>query len=90
MKHYTVKIETRDNKLNLDLVDWLTTQSDFPNFRQQEVDVNGITSLAVSSSDPKWNSVQSIFISIDDRVFCFNYLNKKINDEEFKEFQEII
>lgn len=85
-----INIEIRDNKLNLDLVDWVTTQSDFPNFRQQEVDVNGITSLAVSSSDPKWNFVQSIFMSIDNKVFCFNYLNKKINDEEFKEFQEIV
>ncbi len=85
-----VRFEVRDNKLELDLLDWVVTQSDFPNFQQQELDVNGIGSLALSSSDPKWDAVQSIFIPGSNQVFCFHYLDKKINDNEFKEFQEIV
>ncbi|MDD4290488.1 MAG: hypothetical protein PHH83_04470 [Patescibacteria group bacterium] len=85
-----VSLDIRENKLELDLIDWITTQSDFPNFRQQEIDVNDINALALSSVDSNWKAIQSIFLPGPKKVFCFNYLNKKINDEEFKEFQEIV
>ena len=34
-------------------------------------------------------ATQSIFARRKES-FCFNYLNKKVNDGEFKEFQEIV
>lgn len=83
-------LEIRENKLELDLIDWITTQSDFPNFRQQEIEVNSMNSLALSSADSSWIAAQSIFLPGPKKVFCFNYLNKKNNDGEFKEFQEIV
>ncbi|HNV97233.1 MAG TPA: hypothetical protein PKL13_02865 [bacterium] len=85
-----VSLDIRENRLELDLIDWITTQSDFPDFRHQEINVNNINALALSSIDSNWNAVQSIFIPGPKKVFCFNYLNKKINDGEFKEFQEIV
>lgn len=85
-----VSLDIRENNLELDLIDWITTQSDFPNFRQQEIDVNNMNALALSSVDSNWNATQSIFLPGPKKVFCFNYLNKKINDGEFKEFQEIV
>jgi len=85
-----VSLEIRENKLELDLIDWIAIQSDFPDFKQQEIIVNGVESLALSSTDFNWSATQSIFIPGPKKVFCFNYLNKKVNDGEFKEFQEIV
>ena len=62
-------LEIRDNKLNLDLIDWITTQSDFPNFRQQEIIVNSLKSLAVSSSD--YNESNPVNFCQEKRKFLF-------------------
>ncbi|MDD3284279.1 MAG: hypothetical protein PHZ07_01665 [Patescibacteria group bacterium] len=72
-----IQIDTRDNKLELDLVDWIVTQEDYPDFTQEQVDLENRSVLFVKSADPEWKAFSSVFLSDSNKVYIFNYFSKE-------------
>ncbi len=85
-----IEIELRENKLELDLVDWIVTQNDYPDFIQDQIYVHEKLSLLVNSNDPDWLAQSSIFIGVGDRVYNYNLFSDDGSEENFNIFQALI
>lgn len=85
-----VEIDIRENLLELDLVDWFNTQVDYPDFKQDQLKINDKIALVVHSDDPNWKALSSIFISVNRRVYNFNFFSDYNNSDNFDIFQMIV
>ena len=85
-----IEIEIRENIFQLDLVDWLSTQEDYPDFRQDQLKINENIGLVVHSDDPNWESLSSMFISQEDTVYNFNFFSEDSSSDSFNIFQTIV
>ena len=85
-----IEIELRENKLELDLVDWITTQNDYPDFIQDQIYVHERISLLINSNDPDWLALSSMFIGVDDQVYNYNLFSDDNSEENFNIFQTLI
>lgn len=85
-----IEIEIRKNKLELDLVDWVNTQKDYPDFKQDQLKVNDNIALVVNSSDSDWTANSSMFLGYEDKVYNFNLFSEDDSDDDFNVFQTVI
>ena len=84
------EIEIRKNILQLDLVDWLSTQEDYPDFRQDQLKINENVALVVYSDDSNWQPLSSMFITRGDAVYNFNFFSESSSSDNFNVFQMIV
>ncbi len=85
-----IEIEIRENIFQLDLVDWLSTQEDYPDFRQDQLKINENIGLVVHSDNPNWESLSSMFISQEDTIYNFNFFSEDSSSDNFDIFQTIV
>lgn len=85
-----IEIEIRKNIFELDLVDWLNTQEDYPDFKQDQLKINDDIALVVHSDDPNWKFLSSIFIGRGDTVYNFNFFSEDNSNNGFNIFQTIV
>lgn len=85
-----IEIERRKNIFQFDLVDWLNTQEDYPDFKQDQLKINENIALVVHSDDPSWSPLSSMFISQGDFVYNFNLFSEDDSGDSFNIFQMII
>lgn len=85
-----IEIELRENLFQLDLVDWLSTQEDYPDFRQEQLKINENIGLVVNHDSPEWESLSSMFISRGGLVYNFNYFTEDNASDGFSIFQTIV
>jgi hypothetical protein len=85
-----IEIEKRKNIFQLDLVDWLSMQEDYPNFRQDQLKINENIALVVHSDNPSWSPLSSIFIFQEDFVYNFNLFSSDDSNDSFNIFQMIV
>ncbi|MCD4704542.1 hypothetical protein K8R66_00515, partial [bacterium] len=71
-----IELEIKENKLELDLVDWLITQKDYPDFNKEFIYVNDIEAMMVSSADSDWKADTTIFLPNQNQVYIFKYLDE--------------
>lgn len=84
----SVEIDVRDNILELDLIDWIVTQEDYPDFTQEQVKLGDKDTLFVKSSDPDWKAFSSVLLSVGNKVYIFNYFSK--NGENINTLRDIV
>jgi len=85
-----VEIEIRENILELDLVDWVSTQDDYPDLKQDQLKINDNISLVVYSDDPNWEPLSSIFVSQKDLVYNFKFFSEDSASDNFNIFQTMV
>jgi thrombospondin type 3 repeat protein len=85
-----IEVEIRENIFQLDLVDWLSTQEDYPDFKQDQLKINENMSLVVHSDNPSWEPLSSMFIPWGDSVYNFNLFSEDDTGDSFNIFQMII
>jgi len=85
-----VEIEVRENVLELDLIDWLITQNDYPDFKQDRLKVNENMGLVVHSENPDWQPMSSIFIPQNNLVYNFNFFSEDAVNNNFDIFQTLV
>lgn len=83
-----LEIDIRDNKLELDLIDWITTQEDYPDFQQEQIKVSDKDALLVKSEDPDWKYFSSIILADLNKVYIFNYFTS--TGEDLDLFKNIV
>lgn len=85
-----VEIEMRKNIFQLDLVDWLSTQEDYPDFKQDQLKINEDIALVVHSDNPSWRPLSSMFIGRGDTVYNFNFFSEDSSSDSFSIFQMLV
>jgi len=85
-----IEIEVRDNIFQLDLVDWLSTQEDYPDFTQDQLKINEDLGLVVNSDNPDWKFISSMFISRGSKVYNFNLFSENDTSDGFNIFQAVV
>lgn len=89
-KKSSIEIDIRDNKLELDLVDWFLTQKDYPSFSEQAILINNKNAVLATSSDSNWKAMKSVFIDSSDKVYSLNYFNVDNANTDLNIFNQII
>jgi len=85
-----IEVERRKNIFQLDLVDWLSTQEDYPDFRQDQLKINENIALVANSDNPSWSPLSSMFIFQGDFVYNFNLFSDDDSNDSFNIFQMIV
>jgi Bacterial TSP3 repeat len=85
-----MEIEIRENIFQLDLVDWLSTQEDYPDFKQDQLKINEEIALVVHSDDSSWQALSSMFIAREDVVYNFNFFSEDSTSNNFNTFQMMV
>ncbi len=85
-----IEIEIRKNNLQLDLVDWIGIQEDYPDFKTSQLKINKRLALVVNSENPDWKPLSSIFISQKDLVYNFSFFSDNNSSSNFDAFQALV
>ncbi len=85
-----IEVELRENLLELDLIDWLSTQVDLPEFVKEEIVIDNRVALVVTSVDDNWLAKKSVLITNENIVYMVSYFTENESNGNIDIFQNII